>query len=150
MERAAVPCIYLGKDDRTPGVLVRKIGGKNTGKEVMSAVVVSYETDEFPYAEQSVPVPDAIRAVNYASDSEPEENGIVVNDGEEMGYSDEGDSDSEDAETDEEEETLRNKMKVLNEPNIAEEKQDEEPDGVIGGDDAWEIEEIVLGGWKSQ
>ena len=143
LERAAVPCIYLGKDDRTPGVLVRKIGGKNTGKEVMSAVVVSYESDEFPYAEQSVPVPDAIRAVNYASDSEPEENGIVVNDGEEMGYSDEGDSDSEDAETDEEEDTLRSKMRVLNEPNIAEERQDEEPDGVIGGDDAWEIEEIV-------
>jgi len=43
---------------------------------------------------EEIDVPDAIRAINYASDSEPEENGIVVNDGEEMDYSDEGDPDS--------------------------------------------------------
>ena len=89
LERDAVPCIYLGKDPRSPGVLVRVIDGKRTTKAVRSAVLVKYDT-VFPYANKTVPVPDPRKGLNYASDSEPEEDRTCVKDPEDSDPEDNG------------------------------------------------------------
>ena len=54
LQRDAVACIYLGKDGRTPGSLVRVIGGKKRGKEIRSAQIVSFDIDTFPYSNQTI------------------------------------------------------------------------------------------------
>ena len=70
LERAAQKCIFLGKDNKTPGSLVRRIGGKRRGQTVMSAQVVSFDIDTFPYTDLQVPKPVARGALHFASDSD--------------------------------------------------------------------------------
>ena len=98
LEAKARDCVYLGKDPKTPGFLVRVLGGKKTGKEVRTAQVVTFFPEEFPYTNMTIPVPDKIKACIYASDSDQEEDGIIIEDGVELQQ-----SDSEDSETDESE-----------------------------------------------
>jgi hypothetical protein len=74
----------MGKDPAGTGILVRTIGGVKTGKRVRSAKLVNFGIEDFPYASKAVPRPDEQKPVNYGSDSEPEENGIMVNDGDEI------------------------------------------------------------------
>ncbi len=151
-EREAVDCIYLGYDPATSHHLVRKIGGKRTGKEVLSATVVSFDpTCPFPYANSEVPVPDPMVPCNYDSDSDQEENGIQVGDGREFDSTDEdasSESDEEDSDKDcslknsDNDCSLKNKLKY--EPNDLNEEEDyDQPDGKIGKEEAWEIEAIV-------
>ena len=145
LERDAIPCIWLGKDTRSPSDLVIPIGGKRSGKKVKAAEVVNFDPECFPYAEQLVPVPDELKNLNYASDSEQEEDGIDVVDEDGSGSDDEvtGDEvEEEGSRVEERRSTLRNKLNESeDEPNVEEEK--DEPDGKIGGEDAWELEEIV-------
>jgi hypothetical protein len=140
-ERDAIKCVYLGKDPKSPGHLVRVVGGKRTGKEVRAAVVIQF-LDTFPYADKSVPVPDAIQSLNYNSDSEVEEDGVDVKDEPEPKvYSDEEEEESED---EREDNGLRKNL--LNEPN---EIREDVKEGSVpvkrwkGGQDAFEIEDIV-------
>tara|TARA_B110000971_G_scaffold105983_1_gene108673 strand:+ start:457 stop:4788 length:4332 start_codon:yes stop_codon:yes gene_type:complete len=140
-ERDAVACIYLGKDPKTSGVLVRTIGGAESGKKVRSAQLVNFHLTEFPYATLTVPQPSAQRVINYNSDSEPEENGINVNDGDELKDS-ESDSEPE-TETDQEEEENcdRNlRSRLLEESKL---QEDEPNDNSEEKDDGDEIEKII-------
>jgi hypothetical protein len=71
-ERQAVKCIYLGYDPRSPGYLVRVIGGKSSGTEERTAQVVSFNVTSYPYTNPLVPRPQPLRNAEYDSDSEEE------------------------------------------------------------------------------
>ena len=114
LQRDAVACIYLGKDGRSPGSLVRVIGGKRRGKEIRTAQIVSFDIDTFPYSNQLVPRPDDLAVVEYSDDtgSEEEEHVMVDGDGQEM--SDESSSDD-NSDSDDEPDTL---ARYLRDPNL--------------------------------
>ena len=143
-EKDARDCIYLGKDPASPADLVRTIGGKRSGQQVRPGKVTRFEVNDFPYTHNLVPIPEPMRNLNYASDSDQEENGIKVLEGEI--HVDPDDAESEDNVSDEElcsdEDGLRQKLKTVS-ISEEEEKEENQPQGIIGGEQAWEIEKIV-------
>ena len=155
LQRDAVKCVYLGKDPKSNGILVRKIGGKKQGIMVRSAHAVKFVTDEFPYSNPLIPRPPRVAGYNFDSDSDQGEENIDLKsddgyDSEEEGddsepeqsqeeeLSSEDDDDLEDEEPEEKKENAAQKQSLM-EP----EDEDEDPDGDIDGEDAWEVKEII-------
>jgi hypothetical protein len=154
LERDAQKCIYMGKDGKTTGVLVRTIGGKKRGQVVRSAQLVSFDISTFPYTNMQVPRPDEIAEVDFESDSDQEPPDVNIDaDGEEIiSDNDDGinlnsasDTDSESEEepdqfgdSDDDGDSLRT---ALEEDSATEEW--DAPAGEIDGEAAWEIVEIL-------
>ena len=159
LQRDAIKCVYLGKDPRSNGILVRPIGGKSTGILVRSAQAVKFFPDEFPYAFPQTPRPEPIAGYNFDSDSDQGEEEINLKsdqevevnsevESEEEEPSEDGDSEEEtedDVEEIEEEEKEHKKSEdkaSKSKSMIVPEDVEEAPDGDIDGEDAWEIKEI--------
>jgi len=162
LQRDAIKCVYLGKDPRSNGILVRPIGGKSSGILVRSGQAVKFFPDEFPYAYPQTPRPEPIAGYNFDSDSDQGEEEINLrSDQEEVNSEAESeeelpseDNDSEveteddAAEIEEEEkeqkqsEDKARKSSKQKKSMIVPEDVEEAPDGDIDGEDAWEIKEI--------
>ena len=145
-EKDARECVYLGKDPEGDAFLVRVLGCKKTGRKVLPGKVVTFETDTYPYTNPLVAKPEAVEELVYGSDSDQEENSagktkVKVTKGSAEGNGSESDTETETdvSDVDEDQElqgTLRGKLDQ-------EERYEEEPDGEISGEEAWEIEAIV-------
>ena len=147
-EKAAVPCIYMGLDPRTPGVLVRRLGDKKDGLVVRSAQVVSY-LDEFPYVNPQVPRPRVKGALEYASDSEQEDEDrgmeTVVLDGNGDVLEEEAPNPLVESDSDTDDESnIRSKIGPTDDVD-GHNCEDEPPPAPykVGNEDAWEVEEII-------
>ena len=158
LQKDAVKCIYLGKDPRSNGVLVRQIGGKVSGLLVRSGQAVKFLPDEFPYANPQVPRPEPIAGYNFDSDSDYGEDDInLKSDEDEVVSEDESDAESSEGkesevETEDDAEELQDeveekqpdaKKKTVKKQSLIEpEDVEEAADGDIDGEDAWEVKEI--------
>ena len=147
-ERAARPCIYLGRDPEGDGFLVRVLGGKRTGKEVRPARVITFDTDTYPYTNDMVAKPDAPEELVYESDSDQEEYSATtrVTEVRRSKVTADGIGSESDADTDTDVEVERHHEGTLRGKLEEEEQYEEEyedPDGDISGEPAWEIEEIL-------
>jgi hypothetical protein len=79
-EDRARPCIYLGRSTRSPGYVVRVIGGKMTGKKVRTAAVLTWDCTSFPYTDAKVPRPLPKRPYKYDSDTDDEKDQLELKD----------------------------------------------------------------------
>ena len=149
-ERNAVQCVYMGKNPNTTGSLVRTVGGKRSNA-VISAKIVQFVPGSFPYANQEVPLPDRRANVDYDSDTDQEEDGIILTDidGVEVddGYSCSDDDSRSESEPDSENfkefgESLRDKLSPTYDDSDSD-TDAPEPKGTINGEAAWEIEDII-------
>ena len=164
LEGESRQCIYMGICPETGADLVRPVGGKKGSQRIRPAKVVAYNSDVFPTTGRLVPQPEARKPLNFDSDSDQEEDGIRVYDGEEMKepmYEDEESSDADSEPEDDEEQDLESPMlglrdrdkaprsslrrQLQDDGKMARELEDDEdkPQGTIDGQEAWEIEDIV-------
>ena len=162
LQQDAVKCIYMGKDPRSDGVLVRQIGGKVDGTIVRAGVAVKFVPNEFPYAHAQVPRPPELKAFKYDSDSDEGEDEIQLFDDKEeiesqgvkseseTDYYTEGSEESEDDDEDADDEEDEKKHdddkpqpKAKKNKMFEPEPEYESADGDIDGEDAWEVVEIV-------
>ena len=158
LESKARPCIYMGKSDRTPGHLVRLIGGKRASLAVYPASVVTFDITDLPYTNPQVPRKKDRKTINYGSDTDHDSGGenlyLSEQSGEEsQSMSEESDTESGETENDEQNNDEYNENKN---DNNKDKKKDEEgelnpiwnkipqwkPDGKIGNSDAYEVEKI--------
>ena len=161
LQRDAIKCIYLGKDPRSTGVLVRPIGGKKTGVLVRAAQAVKFFPDEFPYANPQTPRPEQVAGYNFDSDSDQGEEEINLKSDQEEEVNSEVESEEEqpsedntsEDETEDDAQEIAEEQKHANDDEQKSNKQkksmiepedaDDAPDGDIDGEDAWEIKEIT-------
>ena len=107
---------------------------------IKDKLLVNFSLTEFPYASHSVPRPDDQKSANYASDSEPEEDGIMVNDGDELDFNNsEDDSDSDGDYNLRDRLQQEKEIEIENEPNNNSSKSQDQ----IGGEVAYEVEAIL-------
>ena len=134
-------------DPRAPGVLVRRLGKKKDGLVVRSAQVVSYMDDEFPYSNPQVPRPLPRGALEYESDSDPEDEDIgketVVVDADGTVLEDMPDLVS-DSDTDSDDDrNVRSQIGPIEERRNQDDEAFQPAPFQVNGEDAWEVEEII-------
>ena len=134
--------IYLGRSDRSPGHLIRVIGGKKRSRKVKRADVISADLNNYPYTNPRVPRPEEKRRHKYDSDTEDEEKEIVDLPSDATDSEDESDCPSLNDGTDSEEEDQGS--------DEEEKKQPVQPryvpvpeDGQIGNQPGYEIVKIL-------
>ena len=154
-EHKAIKCVYLGKDPKSQGSLVRPIGGKLEGKRIRVAQVVNFDITNFPYTNPQVPRPDALAEVVYQSDSDSEADRVhkkkKADDAKKTKIKkvvvvDVVPSDSDDeAEPEQpmEEEKSQQNAEEESSANVDSQPEGWIPGGKIGDEDAYEIEKIV-------
>ena len=169
-EDKAIPCIYLGRDPKSKGSLVRPIGGKITGLKVRVAQVVNYDVTSFPYSNQKVPRPHELAEVIYDSDSENEDDQlskkktsatktpvtkkVQVVDLQHSDSDEEVKDNSSEKEPQEEiyHHDIENDVKeeIDEVSNVIEHPEGWIPGGKIGEEDAYDIEKIVSHRWNTR